>query len=182
MCRFDPEDFAAVVVDSVVDTGPCPRFDEAVDHGVQTQLGIRIVAPQVVRMAVAYTENGGEFTRDSTVPLCLTVRLPEAFFLGNPRYSSQVTAVVVDQGSGGAACANLDAGLDPSPGAGLGQEPRSRGSYDPVQRGLGDPMTRHLTVNLAHFVRLPPHPATYLVYALVEDFVSNVVVVKLVVP
>lgn len=163
MSRFEPSSFEDVVPGSFYDNECSPRFDElSVDD-----LGLRINGPAKVKFGV--DEDG--FTPETTIPLCLGLKLPADFFAAHDPYVSQVAVVMADKRTGASFTANL-----------APQRPFSQSARRPVQPGelAGQVTTRHFNVDLLEYVQLPPEPATYITYAAVEDYRSNTIEIELV--
>lgn len=163
MSRFEPDTFEEVVPGSFYDSPCSPEFDEL---SLDDQ-GLRINGPEKVH--VAFDEEG--FVPDTSIPLCLGLKLPAAFFVSHDPFTTQVAVVAVNKRTGASFTANL------APQRPIGKSPRRPVTPEEVE---GQVMTKHFNVDLLEYLPLPPEGATYIVYATVEDRKSNTIEIELV--
>jgi len=163
MSRFEPESFEDVVPGSFYDNACSPELNE-LSAG---ETGLRINGPAKVH--VGFDEEG--FTPESSIPLCLGLRLPAEFFVAHYPYSAQVAVAMINKRTGVSFTANL-----------APQRPISKRLTRPIAPGEldGQVMTKHFNVDLLEYLPLPPEAATYIVYASVEDRKSNTIEIELV--
>jgi len=163
MSRFEPETFADVVPGSFYDNDCSPQFDELSED----DLGLRINGPTKVQFGV--DEEG--FTPETSIPLCLGLKVPASLLAAHDPFTTQVVVVMADKRTGASYTANL-----------APQRPISQSAKRPVAPGEleGQITTKHFNVDLLEYMDLPPEAATYITYATLEDYKSNTIEIELV--
>ena len=157
--------FDSVVFESEEDNECSPRFDLFVPK----VKGIKINAPDEVEAIFdPVTKTVAPSTR---LPVCISMQFPLKDMVRVDLPLNMISIVMVNKISGKAFSTNL---TNPHP-----VRPSPKNILPPEQLE-GAVRRYYYNVNISQYLKLPAHPATYILYATFQEFKSNVLTIQVV--